>query len=271
MFRAVSNSCSGRRTSSSAMSRKYIARKLAGSSSAFRLALAPAATGSSASSSSSSSSSSSPAASAVTPLTSSVSSVSIATSGVAPSSTSGSSSSRTGTPDGSPKASGSRAVSLAGTGARPVENALTAVCLTLLSRDGRPATAGRFRLVSPPRAFFASFTFAPRAPIVHVSVEPRRNPDTSGPFRDIRPGLEKYSGPRRDVTRTLRCLRRRFGCNLAMPGTWGPVTRAQWRRHCFSARRPRSVSGFAVDGLFGQNQQVTGSAAEEVSARRKMA
>ena len=33
MLRAVSNSCSGRRTSSSAMSRKYIARKLAGSSS----------------------------------------------------------------------------------------------------------------------------------------------------------------------------------------------------------------------------------------------
>ena len=35
ILRAVSNSCSGRRTSSSAMSRKYIPRKLTGSSSLF--------------------------------------------------------------------------------------------------------------------------------------------------------------------------------------------------------------------------------------------
>ncbi len=204
MFRAVSNSCSGRKTSSSAMSRKYIARKLAGSSSprTFFLAVTSGAASSSSASSSSSSSdslSSSAAAATRTSLaTSSVSSVSISTPGVAPRTPSTSISSTEGSPAGRPIASAdSGSVSLAGTGR-------VAGTLALASRAGRrPNVDAGLRPASDGRPLRASFTLIPRALIVLISIEPRRDPDTFGPVRDIRTWVEKYSGSDRSTPRRL--------------------------------------------------------------------
>ena len=78
MLRAVSNSCSGRRTSSSAMSRKYIARKLVGSSSPRCASPAAASTAPSTSSASSSSSSSSSSAAASAASSTAASATSVA-------------------------------------------------------------------------------------------------------------------------------------------------------------------------------------------------